>query len=454
MHKLDINKKNKLDISKLDLLLTIEMGFFSDLKKMKIGFNPRPFSKSRHLDDKKSAPSNEKFVDLHLETVKKIDEIIEQHKKESGNNRFESKKQESISLQEIEEVRESKFISPEISPSGQSFLQPENVKRELDQREEFFEIESPVNFSIDVNKEQEKDIQNWMIGDQDKKTRGSFWNFVKMKTSKKENKTDRKVSKKVNQDTKINNVTKTKLELEKSKQEIEKKKNALETAIKKEKQKELELQKEIEEKKKQEKLKKLESKKKRKEQKIREKEAKKTEKQRKRELELQKKLKIKAEKELQQKRKEEEKQKQENLKKLEEQKKLKQIEALKAEKELQQKRKEGEKQKQEKLKKLEIQKKLKEKEAKKAEKEKHKKKKIIEEETIEPESQEPADLGTHIEEEKETIQEPVSWDEDVEKLLPIIDNLFANLPDNIVDEFTQSEDFKLYEKVMLKYTNK
>ena len=52
---------------------------------------------------------------------------------------------------------------------------------------------------------------------------------------------------------------------------------------------------------------------------------------------------------------------------------------------------------------------------------------------------------------KEPVQETIPWDEDVEKLLPIIDNLFANLPDNIIDEFTKSEDFKLYEKVVLKY---
>jgi len=110
MHKLNINKKNKLDISDLDLLLITEMGFFGDLKKKKIKFNPKPFSKSKDIEDKKTTPSNEKFVDLHLETVKKIDELIEQHKKELANNIFESKTQNSISLQELDEDKESKFI--------------------------------------------------------------------------------------------------------------------------------------------------------------------------------------------------------------------------------------------------------------------------------------------------------------------------------------------------------
>lgn len=45
-------------------------------------------------------------------------------------------------------------------------------------------------------------------------------------------------------------------------------------------------------------------------------------------------------------------------------------------------------------------------------------------------------------------------DEDLIKVLQITDELLGHLPDDIIDEFTQSEDFKLYEKVMNKYKPK
>jgi len=43
MHNLNVKKQKKQDISELQLLL-IEMGFFSELKKMKMKFNPKTFS--------------------------------------------------------------------------------------------------------------------------------------------------------------------------------------------------------------------------------------------------------------------------------------------------------------------------------------------------------------------------------------------------------------------------
>lgn len=42
-------------------------------------------------------------------------------------------------------------------------------------------------------------------------------------------------------------------------------------------------------------------------------------------------------------------------------------------------------------------------------------------------------------------------DEDVIQLLKITDDLLGKLPDEIIEEFSQSEDFTLYEKVMQKY---
>ena len=42
-------------------------------------------------------------------------------------------------------------------------------------------------------------------------------------------------------------------------------------------------------------------------------------------------------------------------------------------------------------------------------------------------------------------------DEDVKKLLVITDNLLGDLPEEVIDKFAQSEDFKLYSKVLSRY---
>jgi hypothetical protein len=42
-------------------------------------------------------------------------------------------------------------------------------------------------------------------------------------------------------------------------------------------------------------------------------------------------------------------------------------------------------------------------------------------------------------------------DEDVRKVLALTDDLLGKLPDNIIEEFAASEEFKLYQKVMVKY---
>ena len=51
----------------------------------------------------------------------------------------------------------------------------------------------------------------------------------------------------------------------------------------------------------------------------------------------------------------------------------------------------------------------------------------------------------------EEVKIDVIIDEDVKKLLPIIDSLLEKLPDEIVNEFANSKDFGLYEKVIEKY---
>ncbi|MBI5000213.1 MAG: hypothetical protein HZB92_01605 [Euryarchaeota archaeon] len=45
----------------------------------------------------------------------------------------------------------------------------------------------------------------------------------------------------------------------------------------------------------------------------------------------------------------------------------------------------------------------------------------------------------------------LSVDEDVRKVLKVLDDLLANLPDELIDKFAKSPEFRLYEKVMDKY---
>ena len=417
MHSLEIDKKNKLDISELDLLLMLEMGFFSNLKKMKIGFDPKPFSKPTNQKENKKSLTKETFVDLHLEIVNKIDELLDVHKKKVDIPSFNTTSQSEISFEGPVEIKNTNVTPTTFSHFQENLFNSADINIDLDLREEFFEIEPPKNTPNDFDLQKDNEIHSWMIGDSDSKTKRSFWGLSKIKVRKNEG--NKKMPKNSKESKKTNGVTRTSLELEKTKQEIEAKKKALEDAKKKEKEKIIELKIKKEEKKKREKLKKLELKKKEKEDKLRQKLAEK-------------------EKRLhQQKIKEDEKKKQEKLKKIEQEKKKAEI----AEKKIQQ-IKIAEQKKIEKIKMLESQKKSKEKIKR------DKKKERIQTE------EEPADLGTYIKDKKVPIQQHVSWDEDVEKLLPILDNLFGSLPDEIVDEFTQSNGFKLYEKVMSKYKHK
>ena len=52
---------------------------------------------------------------------------------------------------------------------------------------------------------------------------------------------------------------------------------------------------------------------------------------------------------------------------------------------------------------------------------------------------------------KSTSNEETNVDEEIVKLLKITDDLLGKLPEEVIEEFSQSEDFSLYEKVMKKY---
>ncbi len=47
--------------------------------------------------------------------------------------------------------------------------------------------------------------------------------------------------------------------------------------------------------------------------------------------------------------------------------------------------------------------------------------------------------------------EPTLLDEDIKKLLVITDDLLGKLPEEVIDEFSKSDDFKLYSKIFSKY---
>lgn len=356
MHKINDYEKLKLNSLKFKLILT-QMGFFNDLKGKKFIFNPKPFSNQNNKKEKTTSTENN--VNLHLELTKKIDEVIEKNKFEE---QFQNNKK--ITLPKFIEIRQPFVRRPEI-PAFQTAINPKAEIGEIDDIQEFIEIDSPKNFLTEKPMENKNDSENLMINDQNEKDNKTFWGLGALKIRIK--------TKEPEKITTNNQTILTKIELEETKKEIERKKKELEEAIKKEKLKELELKKQEKERRKLEKLKKIELKKRLKEEKIKEKLAKKEQ--------IEKELQLKKEIELQ---------------------KLKLLKESKPEE------------------------------------------KVIEEKIL---------LGSTdlIEEKKDYSQDKLTYDEDVAKLLPILDNLFEKLPEEAIDEFTNSEYFELYEKVLLKY---
>ena len=326
------------------------MGFFNDLKRKKIGFNPHPFTQQ-----KKKKKSN---VDFHLEVTRKLDEVI------ARNKEFEQTDNKNITMPKFIEIREPTLRSPGI-PAFSSDLNPKADVGELEGIEEFVEIEPPTNFLM----QKEPEFDSWMTDQNDQKT---YWGFGHIKIRTKGSEPEK------TQTNKSTETTIAKIELEETKREIERKKKELEDALKKEKEKALQVKKEQEEKRKQEKLQKIEIKKLLKEEKLKEKQ---------------------------------------------EKKQLKELEKEQKEKELEAKIKEL----------IKI--------------------KALEEKPVEKEKMQ-QELTEILEDRKKYSPENLNFDEDIAKLLPIIDGLFEKLPEEAIDEFTNSEYFELYEKVLLKYKNK
>ena len=404
------------------------MGFFNDLKRKKIRSDQKPFFKQKN--------KKENHIDLHLELTKKIDDVISKN-----NQDQEISENKKISIPEFIELRQPFARSPEI-PVFQTGLGPRSEIGELDSVQEFFEIDPPTNFLMEKQPENKDEFKSWMANNQNEKDQKTFWAFGPLKAEKKAGKPEKTTTKNNRNHNSNNNnndndeTTVAKIELEQTKKEIERKKKELEEAIKKQREKELEVKIEEEERRKQEKLIKLELKKQLKEEKIKEKLEKKAQieqeklakkAQIEREIELKKLAELKKKEELM---KQIELKKQMELRKKEEL--MKQIE-LKKQVEL--------RKKEELLKQLELK------------KQEMIKSKVQEEELLKEEKITP-DTNDIVEEEKQVTPEDITWDEDIAKLLPILDSLFEKLPEDVVDEFTSSEYFELYEKVLLKYKNK
>ena len=445
--------KDKSYSYNLEIILATEMGFLSSLKSKRI--------KTKNLKEK-----NTNFVDFHLEIANKVDEVI--NKNEKLENQQETKPEANINLVEIRK----KWMKGPLTPEFKTDPQGNPIFAELNINEDLFEVEQPLGFRNNtelnwnqdrllpsVEKPDQEECKNLLIEEEKQGSQKWLMGLGKIKlksksTPKKEIKQEKTTKTKSE---KLNGYTTIKKDLENTKQELEKKKKEIEEIEKLAKQKEEELEKRKEERKKQEKLKMRGLKKQKKLEKIKEKKRRKEEK---RLLaEQKKKEKLKLEQQL----------KKEKL--LEEQKKKEKLEA-------------GQQLKKEKLKQKEREKEEKRLLAEQKIKEKLEAKQQLKEELKKKETEKQVQIPEHIKDyddlietvakkeiitdtkpqDKETEQKPEIkakltqtprvLDEDVRKALTIIDNLLEKLPEETIEEFVNSKDFEIYEKVVNKYKNK
>jgi hypothetical protein len=158
------------------------------------------------------------------------------------------------------------------------------------------------------------------------------------------------------------------------------------------------------------------------------------------------KIELKEQKELEKQRIEEQKKNEKEQREREaEEKRLKSLEEKKAKLEAKEKQKEEKKALLEKLKKEAEEKKIRSLEEKQARLEA--KKKIGHYEFEEKKE----DVFPKID---KVIEEPMFVNDDVIKVLLMIDDLLGELPEEVIEKFAHSEDFKLYKKVIIKYKHK
>jgi len=403
------------------LFLSLENGILGRVK-----FNKNPKKKkiekektqdNKEIIEQKDILEKPKIIEseqmgFNLEVSKKIDEAIKNKIKQS-NIKI---KHETI------EIREESNKKP-IYPDFKTDIKNINEKN-------IFEISTPTKQDHIQEFIDQSHVNFFFHKDKKQKTLTEKVPKIKIAKNRKEN-NDKK-----------NGITKAKSELEKRKEEIEQKKEEIKRIEREAKEKEEELKrKEIE---KEKKLKKLQKEKKKQEKlrKIKERELeikrKKEEKLKKKqdllEAKRQKKLELKKKREKQAEEKLREKKQKELEKKKKEQEKIKQKVLLK-QKKLEEKKKQDKKE-------IDTKKQIKDKKEEKEHKTFFKTK-----------NKEKINLEIKA---KEDIPKPEqqSLDEEVGQALEIIDELLGQLPDEKIDEFVQSDDFKIYEKVVEKYKKK
>lgn len=490
MHSIRKDGKEKLVYSDINILF-LESGVFSDLINKNIKFNKKPevfVSKPDRSFD---------ISTLHIDVVKQIDRVISNFESKT-KNKTRMTNVSSSSVSDFVEIRDPITKGPMGSRFGiESLPEFELVETRLD-----FNVSPDFDILLKPTMLDESDFvsimdSNIKVYNAKAKTKKTSSKKTKKKSSKTTKKTKSSKSN-TSFSEKLSRVDEP-VDIEKTKQEIEQKKKELAEAERMAKQKEKELkekQKEEEKNKKQrEKQKKLEAKKKMKEQKNREKELKKQRmleaKEKQREEKKKEKLRLIEEK----KRKEQEvkalmlKKQREKLalekQKLEEKKQKErqaEQEKIRHQKELEEKKKELELKKQREIKaKEELQKKKEKEKQKKLEMEQRakealeKEKELVKKQKIKTKKQEKPVFGflnkktEKAEETKKetTVETPqvmhtfdkkssdgTMLDPDVKKVLQITDDLLGNLPDEVIEDFAKSKDFKVYEKVMNKYMKK
>ena len=433
--------KIKLDNCIIEAMLATEMGFLSSLKGKKIKFNLSSLSKSKNLKE-----NNENFVDFHLDIAKQVDKVINENEK--VNNQQERQPETNINFVEIRK----NWLKGPLSPEFKTAPQGNPIFNEVNIGEDLFEIVSSPEFGSNINREDlyedtlvptvektnNEECKNMLIDEEKQGSQKWLMGLGKIKIKSKD-KPKKEIEQEKTTNTKNekrNGYTTIKKDLENTKKELELKKKEIEEIEKLAKQKEEEFKKREEEKKKQEKLRKKELKKQEKLEKIKQKEKIKEEKrllaEKKKKEKLEAQIQIKEEKRLLEEQKKKEKQR------LEEQKKKEKLEA--------------EQQLKEEIKKKESEKQVQTPEDKKDYDdliETVAKKEIISDtKTKEKETEEQTEIKTKFTEKPEIL------DEDVRKALIIIDNLLEKLPDETIQEFVNSKDFAIYEKVVYKYKNK
>ena len=401
----------KLKIEEINIVLLSQMGFLNELKNKNICFNLNPFKKSKcTIKDVQNGQTN--LVDFHIEFTKKIDKMIDKNEKESRDFQSIPKERLDFNLQDIVEIR-----SPWNKDVKTFEFNPE-IKNECEWTEA---------------NEENNEINKLFVGEKEDKTVSGLGRIKVRKQEKTETSKNKKAIKTNNG----NGFKKSKKELEETKEELERRKKELEEMERLAKEKEEELKHKAEEKKKQKKLKEIEKKKRQKEAQRKEKERRKLEKKAEKERK-----KLEREKEIQLK-------KEEKLKKIEAEKLLKQQkeeEALTKKKKL-----EMEKKRKQEAKRLLKEKQLKEAIEEKERKEKEKEQKKKEKKSIVTTKEKPEEEKIQKQEKEEFDNE---WDEEVRQAFTIIDDLLENLPDEKIDEFVNSEDFQIYERVVSRYKKK